>query len=89
MFDDETPVAWQAVPRHAPVVASDGSEIGTAESILGDEAEDIFHGVAVKLSDDGKTVEIAAARIKKMTKLHIVTDLTPDDAKVLPLYRAS
>ena len=56
---------------------------------MGDEAEDIFHGVAVKLSDDGKTVEIAAARIKKMTKQHIVTDLTPDDAKVLPLYRAS
>jgi hypothetical protein len=67
MFDDETAVAWRAMPYRAPVVAADGSVIGTAESLLGDEAEDIFHGIVVKSRHGGSPLEIAASRIKKIT----------------------
>ena len=38
------------MPYRAPVVDADGATIGTAESLMGDEAEDIFHGIAVKLT---------------------------------------
>src|SRR6202158_6585146 len=72
MFDDETVVAWRAMPYRAPVVAADGSEIGTAESLLGDEEEDIFHGIVVKPRQSGKALEIAAVRIKKITTKHVV-----------------
>ena len=41
MFDDEAQVAWQAMPRNAPVVASDGTHVGTAERLLGDLDEEI------------------------------------------------
>lgn len=87
MFEDETPVAWTAVPRHAVVVAADGSEIGTADSLLGDEDEDIFHGVVVRRSHDGGLVEVPAARVTKMTHSHIVTDITMADAGTLRAYR--
>jgi len=87
MFDEETAVAWKAVPQHAVVVAGDGTELGAVEEILGDEEEDIFHGVALKRAEGGDPVEVPAGRITKMTMEHVVTDLTPDEAKALPTYR--
>jgi hypothetical protein len=89
MFEDETAVAWIATPYRAPVVAADGSEIGTAESLLGDETEDIFHGIVVKQREGGKLVEIPAARIKKITSKHVVTDLTEGGISGLQPYRES
>jgi hypothetical protein len=87
MFDDETTVAWRAMPYRAPVVAADGSVIGTAESLLGDEEEDIFHGIVVKSRSGGKSLEIPAARIKKITEKHVVTDLTESEVAGLQPYR--
>jgi hypothetical protein len=85
MFDDEPAVAWTAMPYRAKVVAADDSEIGSAESLLGDESEDIFHGIVVKRS--GKLVEIPAARIKKITTGGVVTDLASDEVMALQPYR--
>jgi PRC-barrel domain len=87
MFDDETPVAWQAMPRHAPVVAADGTEIGTAESLLGDQEEDIFHGIVARRKGGGENVEIPARRITRITTRHVITDLGPSEAEALPPYR--
>ena len=87
MFEDETQVAWGAMAYRAPVVAADGSEIGTAESLLGDESEDIFHGIVVKHRHDGNHLEIPATRVKKITEKHVVTDLTDADVAALQPYR--
>jgi hypothetical protein len=87
MFDDETAVAWRAMPYRAPVVAAAGSAIGTAESLLGDEEEDIFHGIVVKRKQGGRPLEIAAGRIKKITAKHVVTDLSGAEVDALPPYR--
>ncbi len=87
MFDDETAVAWRAMPYRAAVVAADGSDIGSAESLLGDEKEDIFHGIAVRRRADGHVLEIAAARIKKITAKHVVTDLSAGEVASLPSYQ--
>jgi hypothetical protein len=84
MFEDETPLAWQVMPYRAPVFASDGTEIGRAESLLGDEAADIFHGIAVK--SGGKTLEIPAARIKRITAKGVATDLDSVDVSALQPY---
>ncbi len=85
MFDEEPAVAWMAMPYRAKVVAADDSEIGSAESLLGDESEDIFHGIVVRRS--GKLVEIPAARIMKITAVGVVTDLAADDVTALQPYR--
>jgi hypothetical protein len=85
MFDEEPAVAWMAMPYRAKVVAADDSEIGSAESLLGDESEDIFHGIVVRRS--GKLVEIPAAHIKKITAVGVVTDLATADVTALQPYR--
>ena len=86
MFEDETTVAWQAMPLHAPVVDAEGDEIGTVAEVLGDEDEDIFHGLAVRLKHDGKTVEIAAVHVTRVTTERVITDLSAGDAGGLPRY---
>ena len=59
MFETDAALAWPAMPYRAPVYAADASEIGSAESLLGDEEADIFHGIVVKRREDRKLVEIA------------------------------
>ena len=87
MFEDETPVAWNVLPRDAIVVAVDGSEIGRVMHVLGDQQEDIFHGLAVRRAEDGRTVEIDWPRIKRMTDQHVVTDVAAAEVDSLPPYR--
>jgi len=41
------PVAWTFVERGRAVVASDGSEVGKVDQVLGDPEADIFDGLAV------------------------------------------
>ncbi len=86
MFEDETPVAWQAMPQHAPVVASDGTEIGTAVKWLGDQDGDIFHGIVARRRA-GEAVEIAAKRIQRITEKHVITNLEASEAEALPGYK--
>ncbi len=87
MFEDEQALAWVAMPYRAKVYGMDGTEIGTAESLLGDEEADIFHGIAVKRSSGGPTAEIPAVRIKKITEKGVATDLDSTDVANLQAYR--
>jgi len=41
------PVAWTVVERGWAVTASDGSEVGKVNEVLGDPEADIFDGLAV------------------------------------------
>lgn len=83
----EEQVAWTAMPDRATVVDSSGNDIGTAESVIGDEDEDIFHGIAVRLKQHGRLVEIAAARIERITTARVYTTVPPEDVGRLPDYR--
>ena len=85
MFEEEQALAWTAMPYRSKVFAADGTEIGAAESLLGDEKADIFHGIAIKRPSG--TAEIPATRIKKITEKGIVTDLDSTDVAGLQPYR--
>lgn len=87
MYENETQVAWRAMPYRAAVVAADGTEIGKAESLLGDEDDDIFHGIVIDRAPDGKRVEIPAGRIKRITERHVITDLGPPEVASLQPYQ--
>jgi uncharacterized protein YrrD len=41
------PVSWKVAERGWSVVASDGSEVGKLDEVLGDPEADIFDGLAV------------------------------------------
>ena len=83
----EQQVAWTATPYRAPVLGSDGDEIGTTESLMGDEADDIFHGLAVKLKH-GRMVEIKAEHVSRITTERVYTNLADADLAGLPDYKA-
>jgi hypothetical protein len=87
MFEDEQALAWPAMPYRCTVYAADGSAIGTAESLLGDEESDIFHGIAVKRHTGGGAAEIPAVRIKKITASGVATDLDSSEVAALQPYR--
>jgi hypothetical protein len=86
MFEDQPALAWIAMPYRATVVTSDGKEIGTAESLLGDENADIFHGIVVR-GAGGAHLEIPAVRIKRITEKGVATDLDQTDVGKLEPYR--
>jgi hypothetical protein len=87
MSDPDVQVAWTAMPYRAPVLDREGAHFGSAESLLGDESEDIFHGIAVKRSSDGRLVEVAAAHVQRITAREVRTDLEPQAVASLPEYR--
>jgi PRC-barrel domain protein len=85
VFEDQTPLTWQRTPASATVYSADGSDIGSVESVLGDEEADIFHGLAVRGSG-GKVLELPAAHVKKICAGGVVTDLYPDGVAALRPY---
>jgi len=81
---EEREVAWLAMPEKAPVMGESGEEIGRMEEVLGDEEDDIFHGIVLKLARGGHKVEVRAERIPKITTRRVYTDLTADELEHLP-----
>src|SRR5258708_32525618 len=82
----EDPVAWIDMPYRAPVQDAEGGSIGTAESLLGDESEDIFHGIAVKRKSDGVLVEIPSAQVTRITRTHVETSVAPGEGAAPARY---
>ena len=87
MFEEEPAIAWPAMPYRSLVYSADGTEIGTAESLLGDEQADFFHGIAIKRRSGGPTAEIPAVRIKRITAKGVATDLDASEAAALQPYQ--
>lgn len=84
---DEQEIAWRAMPLKTAVLDAAGNEIGTARELLADDQKDIFHGLAVKLRSTGKTVEIRADRIPKITRERVYTTVRPEELDELRVLR--
>jgi hypothetical protein len=82
-METERAVSWMAIHQNAGVVDSDETDIGHVEAVLGDEEDDIFHGLALNLKGWGGHVELPAARIQRITADKIYTDLGPDEGESL------
>jgi hypothetical protein len=85
-WKDDDPISWKATPYRAPVLDAAGNRVGTAESLLGDENSDIFHGLAVKLSHGGRVVEIPAEQVTRITLSGVQTAIEPAQVADLEPY---
>ena len=83
--EEEREVAWLAMPEKAPVLSRDGEEFGQVDGMLADPADDIFHGIVVKVRG-GRRVQVEAARLAKITTHRVLTDLSADEVERLPDY---
>ena len=85
--DEEQPLAWSAVLAYTPVYSADGDSVGILAEVLGSQAEDIFHGLVVNLSEPARQSEIAAADVRSITNRRIDIGLTTEEVRALPVYR--
>lgn len=73
-----------AIPRRAPVFDAGGNDVGHVDAVLGDEDDDIFHGISLNLKGPAGAVELRADRITEITSHGVYTDLAEDEARSLP-----
>ena len=78
-----TPISWRTVVYGTPVTASDGARVGTVMEVLGSDAEDIFHGLRVRLDGTKRDVMVGAADVATLASGGI--DLAVDRATVAAL----
>lgn len=81
---EEHAVSWMAIPRHTSVFDASGADVGHVDAVLGDEDDDIFHGISLNLRGPAGAVELKADRIKRITTRGVYTDLGSDEATSLP-----
>jgi hypothetical protein len=84
---EERPLAWTAILARTPVFASDGTQVGVAQEVIGSEGDDIFHGVEVAEGPLGHNVLIPAERVKSITTSRISTDMSAEAIRQLPPYQ--
>jgi hypothetical protein len=80
------PIGWRAVVYGTPVATGDGTPIGTVREMLGSDAEDIFHGVRVKLTAQRRDVMIRADDVSAITDDAVQTGLSRSEIDALPTY---
>jgi hypothetical protein len=47
--DEGLPTAYQVLDEGIPVYASDGAQVGTVDHVISAPAEDIFHGIVIRV----------------------------------------
>jgi hypothetical protein len=55
--DEGSPIAYQVLDEGIPVYASDGVQVGTVDHVVAAPAEDIFHGIVIRVEDVRRFVE--------------------------------
>jgi hypothetical protein len=68
------------------VLASDGSRVGTVREVLGSDAEDVFHGLRVRLDGAARDVMIGTAEIEELRSAGVTTALAAAEVRALPAY---
>ncbi|HEY5488268.1 MAG TPA: PRC-barrel domain-containing protein [Candidatus Limnocylindrales bacterium] len=80
------PVSWRSVIYGTPVMSSDNQPVGNVHEVLGDDAEDIFHGLRVSLSGGHRDVMISADDVDNLGSDAVRVSLTEADIELLPPY---
>jgi hypothetical protein len=80
------PVGWRGVIYGTPVTSVDGAKVGTVREVLGSDAEDIFHGLRVKLAASRRDVMVPADNVTALSTEKIETDLLRSAIDALPTY---
>lgn len=79
----EQPVSWLVIESGWTVVASDGSEVGKVDELVGDTGKDIFNGLAVSTGLLGKPKYVPSERVAEIVEGEVRLDLSPDDVERL------
>lgn len=77
------PVSWLVVEPGWKVVASDGSEVGHVDEIVGDTGKDIFNGLAVSTGLLGKPKYVPAEQVTEIVEGEVRLGVSGDAVESL------
>jgi hypothetical protein len=77
----ETVISWRSIGAHAPVMSSDGIEVGKVLEVAALPEEDIFHGVVFTHHVLGRHVLVPASDIDRITERAVYLKSTSQAAE--------
>jgi hypothetical protein len=80
------PVSWRSIVYGTPVMSSANERVGEVREVLGSDAEDLFHGLRVRLADQRRDVMMPADDIDSIGVDAIATSLTRAEIEALGAY---
>ena len=80
------PVSWLMIEPGWKVLASDGSEVGEIDEVVGDSSVDIFDGLAIATSAFGKPRYVPAEQVGEITAGTVRLKLTTQQVESLEEY---
>jgi hypothetical protein len=81
------PVSWLVIRPGWKVFASDGSEIGEIDELIGDTSEDIFDGISISVDALGQPRYVDAEHVARIEQGEVHLSLDNEAAAQLPQYR--
>jgi uncharacterized protein YrrD len=81
-MDEGAPIAYEVLDEGVPVYASDGQSIGTVAHVISAPAEDIFHGIVIRVGAEPRFV--AADQIASIHERGVDLRIDAAEAAQLP-----
>jgi hypothetical protein len=80
------PISWLMIEPGWKVLASEGSEVGAVDEVVGDSGLDIFDGLAIATSAFGKPRYVPAEQVGEITEGTVRLKLSPEQVERLDEY---
>ncbi len=85
MSDDGPAISYKLLRRGTPIVAADGTQLGTTDRVLENEREHIFDGIVMRTA--GGEVFVDAPEVGRITEAAVTLTIDTAEAAQLPAYR--
>jgi hypothetical protein len=80
--DEGSPIAYEVLDEGVPVYTSDGVQLGTVDHVVAAPAEDIFHGIVVRI--DGARRFVGADQVASLHERGVDLRIDSSAAATLP-----
>jgi hypothetical protein len=81
-MDEGHPISFRVLARGTPVWASDDQEIGTVDSVLATDREDIFDGIVIRTTAGRRFVD--APEVARIAERRVTLTITAAQSEQLP-----
>ena len=85
-MSENQPISWRSIVYGTPVISRDNERVGQVHEVLGDDADDIFHGLRVALTGGHRDVMIPVDAVTGMGADAVRIDLGRSEVEGLPAY---
>lgn len=83
---DAQPASWRSIAYGTPVVSIANERVGEVREVLGSDAEDLFHGLRVRLADRSRDVMVPSDDVDDISVDAIATSLTRAEIEAFADY---